>query len=53
MHFRSTMPESRSSLWMNMKIGLAGLGVVMGTTVFFVFRFVKTFERINLLQRDL
>ena len=47
------MPESRSSLWMNMKIGLAGLGVVMGTTVFFVFRFVKTFERINLLQRDL
>ena len=47
------MPESRSSFWMNMKIGLAGLGVVMGTTVFFVFRFVKTFERINLLQRDL
>ena len=38
------MPESRSSLWMNIKIGLAGLGVVMGTTVFFVFRFVKTFE---------
>lgn len=38
------MPESRSSFWMNMKIGLAGLGVVMGTTVFFVFRFVKTFE---------
>ena len=40
------MPESRSSFWMNMKIGLAGLGVVMGTTVFFVFRFVKTFEGI-------
>ena len=35
------MPESRSSCWMNFSLGMAGLGVVMGITVFFVFRSVE------------
>ena len=39
--FRGRMPESRSSCWMNFSLGMAGLGVVMGVTVFFVFRSVK------------
>ena len=36
------MPESRSSCWMTFSLGMAGLGVVMGITVFFVFRSVVT-----------
>lgn len=34
------MPESRSSCWMTFSLGMAGLGVVMGITVFFVFSFL-------------
>ena len=39
---RVRMPESRSSCWMTFSLGMAGLGVVMGITVFFVFRSVVT-----------